>query len=1356
MDKPLTDTPLNQDQIVGFIDEVNESGIYGWAYSEKALSQPAILRFHIDDRFVCEVECAKYRSDVHAAGHPRAEVGFHVGIPRAYFDSQQHSYHFTSLDGTDAGLMAVGSPPTIRRSFQFAIYFDPEFYTRYYRDAKGLPTQDAYNHWASRAATEPRHPNTDRLFAELEAASGGLPDDFSPRLYRFLNQDIAGQLEQDWEAAAHFLKTGRKDNRPYSFAKNTFVVDLYFSGIAPALSRLEALTAERGATLYTSLTDLLNRNGITSDAFLKLLNVSDYVADNPAAELGTQLQCIRHFAEIGIRLAKPLSFDHHFDPAFVAEIDPDYAVLDPTAAYLHWINSGIEAGIPPNHAAFLTGLGLADVGQFPAGFNADIYLAKNPELKPALRSKWAALRHFIEQGLAEGREGCPISPGAYDIYRAVADRLAVANQLKSARRIYETLLAADPRSTLGNRHYGDCLLRLDEPFLAARIYQQTILAGNDNIWTHLNLTLCYIKLRQWGDACAAMRNISAARAGDRALQRRYREVLNEAYGALAAEANWFASNKFYAEARLRMRQACELLTGPLLPATPARATAPVRSIALVADLGLPQCKFYRVDQKMEQLEAAGIACQMIDYRADVFRFIRESLAVDAAIFYRVPATPDVIWSIWLLRKAGIPVFYEIDDLMFDEAHFPDGFESYGGQISHDLYATLITGTVSIAAAMSVCDYAIASTPSLAAAMAPRVIAGNAFVHRNALGKLHQASCRMISNAASRETVRIFYGSGTRAHNEDFELHLAKPLARLLGKWGRQAELFIMGYLTLPRALRPYHEQITLRAPIWDLRAYWNVLREMDISLAVLKPGLLADCKSEIKWLEAAMLGVPSVVTATRTYAEVIESPRTGLLVDDSAGWFRQLDALVGDAARRRQIGGAARAVALERYSMRSMADNLRHIMDQITAPPRLAAKRILIVNVFYPPQAIGGATRVVADNVGDLVATCGDSFEIEVFTTMEGSAEPYMPLTYLEGGIRVTAVPTPLDPEIDAKVWDDRMAGHFERVIDRFEPDLIHFHCIQRITLSVCDAARRRAIPYIVTVHDGWWISDEQFLMNQYGKPEIYDFANKLNEFASGDSARLERMNMKQEYLAGAVRILAVSEPFARLYRQCGFANVIAIPNGVSRFEVLPRTQSADGRLRLAHIGGTAFHKGYHLVRAALFRGQFENLSLLVIDHGMDPGAVRHAVWGKTPVTFRAKFPQARIGELYRQIDVLLCPSVWPESYGLVAREAALAGCRVVASDRGAIAQDAQRDSDFIVDVGSSDALAAVLAALNANAEIYRSVAPPRPNLRTAAAQADDLAALYRTLLDLQRPEPAATPADVKRVMPRRKQKLVA
>ncbi len=79
---------------------------------------------------------------------------------------------------------------------------------------------------------------------------------------------------------------------------------------------------------------------------------------------------------------------------------------------------------------------------------------------------------------------------------------------------------------------------------------------------------------------------------------------------------------------------------------------------------------------------------------------------------------------------------------------------------------------------------------------------------------------------------------------------------------------------------------------------------------------------------------------------------------------------------------------------------------------------------------------------------------------------------------------------------------------------------------------------------------------------------------------------------------------------------------------------------------------------------------MTVVDHAHDGDYLREEVWGTTPVRIIGRVAQERICDLYADLDVLLAPSLWPESFGLVTREARTAGLWVVASDRGAIGEE--------------------------------------------------------------------------------------
>ena len=1317
--------------IVGFIDDIDESGIYGWAYDKSTPVAPATLNFYIDETWIGSVACKAFRQDVADAGHPAGEVGFRVTIPKEYCDGNPHEFFFRDEDDQDVILGGFGDGTVVVREFQLSTFFDVEFYALRHMAAGAEEGLSEYQHWKRFGVSAGHFPNPDALISYYESQGNALPVDFSSEYYRFLNRDISDILRTDWQARLHYLESGKAEARPYRMQINDFVIDLYFDGNKPAQS--DILKTLKIADTYTSLPDLLSRNKITSDKFLTLFNFSGYSAYCMPVVFRTKLQCIRHFLTIGIKEMLPIAPDLAFDPAFYREaagLEALELMSNDVDAYRHWLNHGIDKGIAPNGVAALRQLGLTRIYEFPRGFDHHLYRARNPDIEDLWHeTRWGVLATVIASGLSEGRAGCPLDSTTSEVYRVAADRQAITRSFQSAKLLYEQVLADFPNDTMALRHYADCLLQLGEYMLASNFYRRTIELHHDTAWTYLNLTTCLMHLKRWPAAVETISELTRLRRGDCAIEARYQDVIEEGFNALADEATWLAQKGFYATAKQRMGEACALLTRRLR-AEPVdlKNEGPIRCVAIIADIGLPQCEFYRVTQKCEQLALANIESCVFDYMKGTDDYIRNCGRFDALILYRVPAIPRIVRAVEAARNAGQPSFYEIDDLMFDEACFPASFESYGGQISHDIYASLVTGAVALKHALAICDYAIASTPSLAAAMAPLVLRKQAFTHRNGMGKAHRRSAGLRSDIPGDE-VRLFYGSGTRAHNEDFERELVPGLIKLFEKYGRKLRLVIMGYLTLPKGLTPYLDCITCLNPIWDIDQYWNVLRGMSINIAVLTPGPVADCKSEIKWLEAAMMGVPSVVTATATYAQVIRDNETGVLVASPKQWFAALDRLVGSAAKRRAIGERAYEEVVAKYSLANLS---RNITDILNAPSGGGAKsvvarrkRVLVVNVFFAPQATGGATRVVIDNVGDIADYAGDAFEIEVFASTEGMIEPYRVTTYRWNGIRVTAISTPNDPDIDLKVLDPSMGAAFEATIKRFNPDIIHFHCIQRLTTSICSVAAEAGIPYFITLHDAWWISDKQFVIDDFGNTKLYRFADPLAELQSGNDASFARMMLKQKCLQGAEKLLAVSEPFAKIYRSCGFDNVVTIENGLPPFERQERTVSPDGRVRLAHIGGASFHKGYNLVMAVLCKGNFPNLHLLAIDHALDSGTERMGIWGSTEVAFRSKVHQAEVGRLYAQIDVLLAPSLWPESYGLVAREAVAAGCWVIASDRGAVGQDVPPEAGFVIDVGTHSALHDVLQHINDHPERYTRSPDVQVVLRSARLQAIDIVAAY-------------------------------
>ena len=331
--------------------------------------------------------------------------------------------------------------------------------------------------------------------------------------------------------------------------------------------------------------------------------------------------------------------------------------------------------------------------------------------------------------------------------------------------------------------------------------------------------------------------------------------------------------------------------------------------------------------------------------------------------------------------------------------------------------------------------------------------------------------------------------------------------------------------------------------------------------------------------------------------------------------------------------------------------------------------------------------------------------------------------------MRVTAVSLP--PNHDGReAFDARMEEIFARFLRARRPDLVHFHCLQRLSASLCSAARAQGVPYIVTAHDGWWISERQFLVDDFGRLDLHSVCEETNARQYG-STGAKRAKLLREALGSARKVVAVSDSFAKLYSDAGATNVIVIANGVPSLPTAKRIPSAKGRVRLGFLGGDGAHKGLPLIRAALRGRRFDNLELVVVDHARGAGDEAEDIWGATPVTILGRVDPDRMAAIYARLDVLLAPSLWPESYGLVTREALLCGLWVVASNRGAIGEDVvEGENGFVIDVETPAPLAATFARIDADTARYLSPPPMRPKLRRADEQAEELARLYTELLE--------------------------
>lgn len=389
-------------------------------------------------------------------------------------------------------------------------------------------------------------------------------------------------------------------------------------------------------------------------------------------------------------------------------------------------------------------------------------------------------------------------------------------------------------------------------------------------------------------------------------------------------------------------------------------------------------------------------------------------------------------------------------------------------------------------------------------------------------------------------------------------------------------------------------------------------------------------------------------------------------------------------------------------------------------------KKLAIVNVFFPPYSIGGATRVVADNVESLLKNHSDDFEIVIFSSHPDHGNDYLLDAYVINGVRVYSLTIKNIERLEWNPENNIVEQKFKEFLAFEAPDLIHFHCIQRLTASILKAALTAKIPYLVTVHDAWWFSDYQFLVDQHGEVYLNGHEDNLNTptppIGVSEAASLKRRMKLKTLLLGAKDILAVSESFAEIYRRNGFENCKVSKNGVSSgINWQPKSTKENEKIVLGHFGGMSIHKGYELLKACISNLNTNAFELLVVDNSKGAYFMQKSFWGNCAVTFIGRQPQDSMVKHYQSIDVLIAASTWPESFGLVSREALACGCWVVASDIGGIGEDIEEGvNGHRIKAGSAIEMKRIIEKIAMNPIKYKAISKTK-SLRTSDRQVDEL-----------------------------------
>ena len=282
------------------------------------------------------------------------------------------------------------------------------------------------------------------------------------------------------------------------------------------------------------------------------------------------------------------------------------------------------------------------------------------------------------------------------------------------------------------------------------------------------------------------------------------------------------------------------------------------------------------------------------------------------------------------RARGCVVVYDTDDLIFEP-----GVSDYLESVSSANYKTTIP---MYRAAMEACDVVLVATDRL----------------RQAASRFHP-DVRVMSNGLCRgffdnadriarqknkqphRSVTVAYLSGSAAHDRDFRL-VEADLLQLLEEQ-RNIKVLLVGSLNFSSRFYQYGANFEYREFVAYERLP-DLFAEIDINLIPLEvEQAFVQGKSELKFMEAGICGVPSVASPTELHRRVIEQAVSGLLVQNNQ-WRQAILRLAEDHAFREGLGRLAREYVANNYSPETRENQWAQLIDNIWeryGPARSAA-----------------------------------------------------------------------------------------------------------------------------------------------------------------------------------------------------------------------------------------------------------------------------------------------------------------------------------------------------------------------------------------------------------------------------------
>jgi glycosyltransferase involved in cell wall biosynthesis len=291
-------------------------------------------------------------------------------------------------------------------------------------------------------------------------------------------------------------------------------------------------------------------------------------------------------------------------------------------------------------------------------------------------------------------------------------------------------------------------------------------------------------------------------------------------------------------------------------------------------------------------------------------------AADTIVICRARYNDHINYMITRAHAKGKRVLFDVDDLVFNTDYTHLILRTLDQNIEASETWDHWFGWIGrIGATLKMCDGAIATNDYLARHIAEfsglsTCVIPN-FLNREQLAISNEIYQKKVDSSFARtDSIDIGYFSGTPTHNNDFAI-VAQSLAKIMRKDSR-VRLFVVGFLEPKSGLEEHADRITFY-PLHDFINLQHLMSLVEINIVPLLDNGFTNCKSELKYFEAAAVGTLTIATPIYSYASAITHEKNGYL-SRSTEWHNGISTMIEKIDNYKDMACVAREHAIDRYA----------------------------------------------------------------------------------------------------------------------------------------------------------------------------------------------------------------------------------------------------------------------------------------------------------------------------------------------------------------------------------------------------------------------------------------------------------